>query len=156
MARPSDRGRGGRSGVLLLMRALARIAVAVLALVCGLSAAEAHGHRHHVHGIAGGLGVGLAHMIGVDRRPHAWCGWFMRHEVGSDPGPDYNLARNWRHWGRPAWGPAPGVIGVMWHHVFKVVVVLGHNTVLAISGNDSHMVRTRPRSTTGVIAWRTG
>jgi hypothetical protein len=41
------------------------------------------------------------------------------------------------------------------HHVFKVVQVLGRGTVLAISGNDDHAVRVRPRSTAGVIAWRT-
>ena len=39
---------------------------------------------------------------GRDRgRPAAWCGWEMRRLVGSDPGPSYNLARNWAHWGRP-------------------------------------------------------
>jgi hypothetical protein len=32
--------------------------------------------------------------------------------------------------------------------------VLGPGRVLAISGNDGHAVRTRPRSTKGVIAWR--
>ena len=80
----------------------------------------------------------------------------MRQLVGGSPGPEYNLARNWAHWGRPASGPAPGVIGVMPHHVFKVVQVLGHGTVLAVSGNDGHAVRVRPRSTAGVIAWREG
>lgn len=89
-----------------------------------------------------------------DGRPAAWCGWEMRHLVGSDPGPQYNLARNWAHWGHAVGGPAPGVIGVMAHHVFKVVSVLGNGQVLAISGNDSHAVRTRPRSVAGVIAWR--
>jgi hypothetical protein len=87
-------------------------------------------------------------------RPAAWCGWEMRHLVGSDPGPNYNLARNWAHWGHAVSGPAPGVIGVMAHHVFKVVSVLGNGTVMAISGNDDHAVRTRARSTAGVIAWR--
>jgi hypothetical protein len=43
---------------------------------------------------------------------------------------------------------------MMPHHVFKVIQVLGNGTVLAISGNDSHAVRVRPRSTAGVIAWR--
>lgn len=92
----------------------------------------------------------------ADGRPSAWCGWEMRHLVSGDPGPEYNLARNWTHWGQRADGPAPGVIGVMPHHVFKVIQVLGHGTVLAISGNDSHAVRVRPRSTAGVIAWRAG
>jgi hypothetical protein len=92
----------------------------------------------------------------ADGRPTAWCGWEMRHLVGGDPGPEYNLARNWAHWGQRASGPAPGVIGVMAHHVFKVIQVLGPGTVLAISGNDSHAVRVRQRSTAGVIAWRAG
>jgi len=80
----------------------------------------------------------------------------MRQLVGGNAGPEYNLARNWAHWGQPASGPAPGVIGVMPHHVFKVIQVLGRGTVLAISGNDDHAVRVRPRSTAGVIAWREG
>jgi hypothetical protein len=79
----------------------------------------------------------------------------MRRLVGGNPGPEFNLARNWAHWGRPANGPAPGVIGVMPHHVFKVVQVLSRGTVLAISGNDGQAVRVRPRSIAGVIAWRT-
>jgi hypothetical protein len=91
-----------------------------------------------------------------DARPHAWCGWEMRQLVGRDPGRAFNLARNWAHWGRAASGPAPGVIGVMPHHVFKVIAVLGRGQVLAISGNDGHAVRTRPRSIAGVIAWRQG
>jgi hypothetical protein len=90
----------------------------------------------------------------ADGRPSAWCGWEMRQLVGADPGPEYNLARNWAHWGHAAGGPAPGVVGVMAHHVFKVISVVGPGQVLAISGNDSHAVRTRVRSTGGVIAWR--
>lgn len=78
----------------------------------------------------------------------------MRRNVGGDPGVEYNLARNWAHWGRPASGPAPGVIGVLPHHVFKVIKVVGPNEVLAISGNDGNAVRTRVRSIKGVIAWR--
>jgi hypothetical protein len=139
-----------------------RLQHALLALcLCLPAGAQAHGHRQHAHGFADGLGAGLAHVLGIDARPHAWCGWEMRRLVGKDPGPSYNLARNWAHWGSPASGPAPGVIGVMPHHVFKVVQVLGRDrrgnqTVLAISGNDGHAVRIRPRSTAGVIAWRRG
>lgn len=121
-----------------------RALLLALAITVGLSGSlGAHRYRPHHH------------VVYRDGRPSAWCGWYMRHNVGSDPGVQYNLARNWAHWGHPAYGPAPGVIGVMPHHVFKVVQVLGHGTVLAISGNDGHAVRTRPRSTAGVIAWRT-
>ena len=120
--------------------------IALLALLLCLSGgAQAHGHQHRI----------ITHGV-TDGRPAAWCGWEMRQLVGRDPGPFYNLARNWSHWGSAASGPAPGVIGVMPHHVFKVVQVLGRGSVLAISGNDGHAVRVRPRSTAGVIAWREG
>ena len=125
-------------------------------LISTASGASAATSRHHLHH---GLHVARQSNYNssggsADGRPSAWCGWEMRRLVGGNPGPEYNLARNWAHWGRPASGPAPGVIGVMPHHVFKVVQVLGHGTVLAISGNDDHAVRVRPRSTAGVIAWR--
>ena len=129
---------------------------AVLQSTAGSAASSAsrgpHAHRHDPH-------IAQQHVSyrrSAGGRPSAWCGWEMRQLVGGNPGPEYNLARNWAHWGRAASGPAPGVIGVMPHHVFKVVQVLGHGTVLAISGNDGHAVRVRPRSTAGVIAWREG
>jgi hypothetical protein len=116
--------------------------ICALSILSATSSAEARHHRHHrsapVH----------------DGRPAAWCGWWMRHQVGSDPGSAFNLARNWIHWGRRANGPAPGVIGVQPHHVFKVIDVVDHTRILAISGNDGHAVRTRIRSMRGVIAWR--
>jgi hypothetical protein len=129
---------------------------AVLQLTIAGGASAASLGRHHLH-----HNPHIAHQYisshgSADGRPSAWCGWEMRQLVGGNPGPEYNLARNWAHWGQPASGPAPGVIGVMPHHVFKVVQVLGHGTVLAISGNDGHAVRVRPRSTAGVIAWRVG
>src|SRR4029077_1507339 len=92
-----------------------------------------HHHIHHNPHIARQY---TSSHTAADGRPSAWCGWEMRRLVGGNPGPEFNLARNWAHWGRPASGPAPGVIGVMPHHVFKVVQVLGHGSVLAISGND--------------------
>ena len=92
---------------------------------------------------------------GADYRPHAWCGYFARFNfVSRDPGRAFNLARNWARFGRAASGPAPGVIGVQRHHVFKVISVISPGVVMAISGNDGNAVRTRPRSTRGVIAWR--
>jgi len=131
------------------------LAAAFQVITASGASAASQGH-HHLH-----QDPRIAHQYNsshgsVDGRPSAWCGWEMRQLVGGNPGPEYNLARNWAHWGRPASGPAPGVIGVMPHHVFKVVQVLGHGTVLAISGNDGHAVRVRPRSTAGVIAWREG
>ncbi len=77
-----------------------------------------------------------------------------QHYGGADPGPAYNLARNWANIGHAIIGPIAGAIGVMAHHVFKVIAVEGPGRVLAISGNDGNAVRTRVRSTSGVIAWR--
>lgn len=77
----------------------------------------------------------------------------MRGEVGSDPGPAYNLARNWAHYGSAAAGPAIGVIVVWTHHVGRIVgqTVAGY---IVRSGNDGHAVRERERSLAGVIAYR--
>jgi hypothetical protein len=78
----------------------------------------------------------------------------MRTQVGSDPGPTYNLARAWAHYGANAGGPSVGAIVVWPHHVGKIV---GHENGQWIvqSGNDGHGVRTRPRSLAGAIAFRT-
>jgi hypothetical protein len=89
----------------------------------------------------------------VGGRPGAWCGWYMRQQVGADPGPQYNLARSWAHYGSNAGGPSVGTIVVWSHHVGKIV---GHENGQWIveSGNDGHAVRTRPRSLAGAIAFR--
>jgi hypothetical protein len=149
-------------------------AVSVVALILGASAADAkprHGvHRHHVkhhvskhraqsvrharrHGRHRVATSRAPHRSGFGPRPSAWCGYFMRTHTGLKD-PALNLARNWARVGSSAGGPAPGVIGVMRHHVFKVISVVGRGKVLALSGNDGHAVRTRVRSTAGVFAWR--
>jgi hypothetical protein len=97
------------------------------------STAEAR-HRHHGRGVA-------------------WCGIWMEGHTGIH-GKNLARARAWAGVGEPANGPARGVIGVMPHHVFQVIAVVGPRSVLAISGNDDGAVRTRVRSTAGVIAWR--
>jgi len=85
-------------------------------------------------------------------RPVAWCGWEMRRLVGVDPGPSFNLARNWAHWGRP--GPAGIGAVVVWpHHVGKIVGQQNGEWIVE-SGNDGHALRTRPRSIAGAIAIR--
>lgn len=87
-------------------------------------------------------------------RPAAWCGWEMRQLVGSDPGPQYNLARNWSHWGQ-AGQAGVGAVVVWAHHVGKIVGQQG-NQWLIQSGNDGHVVRTRVLSIAGAIAIRWG
>jgi hypothetical protein len=92
-----------------------------------------------------------AHIGG---RPAAWCGWEMRQLVSGDPGPAFNLARNWAHWGQA--GPAGVGAVVVWsHHVGKIVGLEGGEWVIE-SGNDGNRVRTRPRSIAGAIAIRWG
>jgi hypothetical protein len=121
-----------------------RILMAAIAVFCLIgSSAEARSHRHHYAG-------GRHHYAG---RPGAWCGWFMRAQVGSDPGPSYNLARSWAHYGSNAGGPSVGAIVVWRHHVGKIVGQENGQWIVQ-SGNDGHAVRTRPRSLAGVIAFR--
>jgi hypothetical protein len=91
---------------------------------------------------------------GYGARPAAWCGWEMRHLVSSDPGPDYNLARNWAHWGRSG-PPGVGAVVVWPHHVGKIVGKEGGMWVIE-SGNDGHATRTRARPIGGAIAIRWG
>jgi hypothetical protein len=87
-------------------------------------------------------------------RPAAWCGWEMRQLVSGDPGPAYNLARNWARWGRS--GPVGVGAVVVWsHHVGKIVGQEGGQWIIE-SGNDGHRLRTRPRSIAGAIAIRWG
>ncbi len=90
----------------------------------------------------------------VGGRPAAWCGWYMRSKVGADPGPEYNLARSWAHYGSNAGGPSVGAIVVWPHHVGKIVGQENGQWIVE-SGNDGHAVRTRPRSLAGAIAFRT-
>jgi hypothetical protein len=87
-------------------------------------------------------------------RPRAWCGWFARSLVGSDPGPEYNLARNWTHWGRSA-SPGVGVVVVWPHHVGMITGRTPDGQWVVKSGNDGGGVaRERPRSIAGAIAFR--
>lgn len=84
-----------------------------------------------------------------------WCGIYMRTQVYGDPGPSYNLARNWSHWGSRASGPAPGVIVVWPHHVGKVVYgECPSGAAMVNSGNDGNAIRTRCLSMRGAIAFR--
>jgi hypothetical protein len=94
-----------------------------------------------------------ARHAGLGGRPAAWCGWYMRQQVGADPGPQYNLARSWAHYGSNAGGPSVGTIVVWSHHVGKIVGQENGQWIVE-SGNDGHTVRTRPRSLAGAIAFR--
>jgi hypothetical protein len=113
-------------------------AIAILSAIA--SSAEAHSYHHHRH---------YAHT----GRPAAWCGWYMRSQVGVDPGPQFNLARSWARYGTNAGGPSVGAIVVWRHHVGRIVGQENGQWIVQ-SGNDGHAVRTRPRSLAGAIAFR--
>jgi hypothetical protein len=99
-------------------------------------------------------GERTAYHGGIGPRPRAWCGWEMRQLVGGDPGPEYNLARNWARWGRA--GPADVGAVVVWaHHVGKIVGQENGQWIIQ-SGNDGNRVRTRPLPITRAIAVRWG
>ena len=153
------------------------LTVAAAAMVIFVQSAQArerhHGHRHH-HSLMASRGTlvgeratsnGLFAFAAANvpssaavyrgrnqARPVAWCDWEMRRLVGVDPGPSFNLARNWAHWGRP--GPAGIGAVVVWpHHVGKIVGQQNGEWIVE-SGNDGHALRTRPRSIAGAIAIR--
>jgi uncharacterized protein (TIGR02594 family) len=88
-------------------------------------------------------------------RASLWCGRFVSVVLKSSGKPaGSDLARSYSGYGRPANGPAPGVIAVYRHHVGIVTAVPRHGRIVMISGNDSRAVRERERSTAGIIAYR--
>lgn len=99
-------------------------------------------------------GQHTAYRSGIGPRPRAWCGWQMRQMVGGDPGPEYNLARNWAHWGH-AGAAGVGAVVVWAHHVGKIVGQENGQWIIE-SGNDGNRVRTRPLPIAHAIAIRWG
>lgn len=89
---------------------------------------------------------------GADPRPRAWCGWWMRQQLGMRDRA-LNLARNWQHVGRAA-QPAAGVIVVWRHHVGRIVEVIRPGVAIVESGNDGGIVRRRARPISNAIAFR--
>lgn len=85
---------------------------------------------------------------GVGPRPRAWCGWWMRTQLGG--GPAYNLAWNWRNYGSPT-TPHVGAVVVWRHHVGMITGQASNGQWIVKSGNDSGRVRERARSVAGAI-----
>lgn len=85
---------------------------------------------------------------GVGPRPARWCGWWMRTQKGG--GPELNLARNWKSWGRPS-GPRVGAVVVWSHHVGMITGRTAGGQWIVKSGNDGGRVRERPRSVAGAV-----
>ncbi len=86
------------------------------------------------------------HALGP--RPSRWCGWYMRTQKGG--GPELNLARNWKNWGRPS-KPKVGAVVVWSHHVGMITGKTADGHWIVRSGNDGGRVRERPRSVKGAV-----
>lgn len=82
---------------------------------------------------------------GVGPRPSAWCGWWMRTQLGG--GPQYNLARSWRGYGRPA-SPQVGAVVVKGNHV-GIITGRSSRGWIVKAGNDGGTVRERVCSLSG-------
>jgi hypothetical protein len=121
-----------------MQRPRIRAAVFACALLGTLATtADARTHRHY-------------HQVGSqDARPRAWCGWWMRQQLGVADR-RFNLARSWASYGRPSAGPCVGCLVVWRHHVGRITGHDGRNWIVT-SGNDGHAVRTRARSVAGAV-----
>ena len=127
--------------------------IRLIALIAALTIATAAQARHHHHHYRMAYSASQEAIGAVsDPRPHAWCGWWLRHELGVADR-SYNLARNWVHFGSSAGGPAVGTIVVWYHHVGLITARATNGWVIR-SGNDNHAVRERERSVSGAIAFR--
>ena len=109
------------------------------------------GHRASRDGVYQGSGRVLpmqARHTGVGPRPRRWCGWWMRTQRGG--GPEYNLAWNWRKYGRST-TPQVGAVVVWRHHVGEIVGQASNGRWIVRSGNDGGRVRERARSVAGAV-----
>jgi uncharacterized protein (TIGR02594 family) len=85
-----------------------------------------------------------------------WCAIFanMILERTGFRGTGSAAARSFAQYGRPASGPAPGVIAVWPHHVGFVVGSAGPGRIRVVSGNHYNRVDESIYPTRGVIAFR--
>jgi hypothetical protein len=72
----------------------------------------------------------------------------MRTQLGG--GPEYNLAANWRRYGRAS-GPQVGAVVVWPHHVGIITGRAANGQWIVKSGNDGNRVRERARSVAGAV-----
>jgi uncharacterized protein (TIGR02594 family) len=86
----------------------------------------------------------------------AWCAVFANMVLARTgySGTGSAAARSFAQYGRPASGPAPGVIAVWPHHVGFVVGAAAPGQIRVISGNHNHRVAEGTYSTRSVMAFR--
>ena len=109
------------------------------------------GYRPTSGGVYRGRGKVLpmqARHSGVGPRPRRWCGWWMRTQRGG--GPEFNVAWNWRKYGRPT-AAQVGAVVVWRHHVGEIVGRAPNGMWIVRSGNDGGRVRERARSVAGAV-----
>ena len=104
----------------------------------------------------GGLAARAGQYLGGNPTgwARAWCGKFLRMIVPSDPGPAFNVARNWSRYGVPAPGPVAGAIGVMPHHVGIVIGRCADGRIHLRSGNHNRRVGDGCYAASRFIAFR--
>jgi hypothetical protein len=145
-------------------------AVLVFAGILAFSPTDAHARPHHRRAHHWTDHTGHAHRVpwhasrqhhvtrrarvyarAAGGRPAAWCGWWLGHQLGIA---DRRLwsARNWASVGERT-QPGVGVVVVWRHHVGIITGRQGSEWIVK-SGNDGHVVRERPRSIAGAIAFR--
>jgi uncharacterized protein (TIGR02594 family) len=119
----------------------------------------------HVHGFRSDAGPGPARVLPVAERyrgtnptghSRAWCAVFANMVLARTgySGTGSAAARSFARYGRPASGPAPGVIAVWPHHVGFVVGTAAPGRIRVISGNHNHRVAEGDYATRSVMAFR--
>ncbi len=93
--------------------------------------------------------AGSGRTYSAGPRPRKWCGWWMRTQKGG--GPEFNVAWNWRKYGRALSGPQVGAVVVWRGHVGMIVGRADNGKWIVKSGNDGGKVRTRARSVSGAV-----
>ena len=114
----------------------------------------------HAAGSAGASGVVPAAQRYRGTNPTGlkipWCAVFanMILKRAGFSGTGSAAARSFAQYGRPASGPAPGVIAVWPHHVGFVVGSAGPGRIRVVSGNHNHRVDESIYATRSVMAFR--
>ena len=118
----------------------------------------------HTNGFQGTAGTSSGvlpvaeHYRGTNPTGHsrAWCAVFANMVLARTGyrGTGSAAARSFAQYGRPASGPAPGVIAVWPHHVGFVVGSAGPGRIRVVSGNHNHRVDESVYATRGVMAFR--
>jgi len=111
-------------------------------------AQRAYSGRYYAQRRYGSRTYASAGYSGAGGRPRAWCGWWMRTQLGG--GPEYNLAANWRNYGHST-TPQVGAVVVWPHHVGIITGQASNGQWIVKSGNDGNAVRERAQSVAGAV-----